>query len=719
VWTADISSFVKAKNNLLEITFSPAVIVDSVKDSQVDYRLPDIRAYSRKAPYQYGWDWGPRFVTCGIWRPAKIEAWDMARIARYQIVRHEVTDTTASVEFVVALDRSDAVGNVATRVELKVFDDGRQVFGQAAEANPGQDEVRIPVVLENPKLWLCYGLGRPDLYRFEIVMSSGNRILDRKTGNLGIREIELVREKDSVGESFYFKLNGRPVFMKGANFIPMDNFIPRLTRSDYDELLGMAADAHMNMLRVWGGVIYPGETFYDLCDRKGILVWQDFMFACNMYPGDSAFSENVRREVRDNIVRLRNHPSLALWCGNNEVSEAWHNWGWQRSLNYSAEDSAEIWHNYLKIFDTIIPEAIAELDPDRPYHPSSPTYGWGRDESLRIGDMHYWGVWWGKKPFDAYGKKIGRFMSEYGFQGMPPMATIRKFTLPSDRKLGSEVMHVHQKHPFGRQLIRQYMEREYIVPKDFEDYVYVSQLVQAYGIRTAIEAHRRDMPRCMGTLYWQLNDCWPVTSWSSVDYYKKRKALHYFAEKAYGNILVSPVVDDENVCVYIVNDKADTLSAVLKMKLVDFEGDRLWESDTVIVAGGISSEAVYTLPTENLLKGHDRDNVVFIAGLYVRDKTVSRSLLYFEPPKGLRLPEANPDIRIEKTDTGYGIEVSTDRLIKNLYLEFPGVEGSFSDNFVDVPPGDTVLFLFRTNEQIKDIEHRLLVYHLNKFAKSK
>ena len=716
VWKADIGSIVRAGDNLLEITFLPAVVADSVKASKVGYRLPDTRAYSRKAPYQYGWDWGPRFVTCGIWRPVKVEGWNGTKIGSCQIAGQEISDTVARVDFVVDIEGDVSGADDRTKVELSVIKDGKEVVRRQVEVPAGQRKVNVPVTVNNPELWWCNGLGNPSLYRFEVVLLSGNRMLDRMKGDFGIREIELVREKDSIGESFYFKLNGRPVFMKGANFIPMDSFLPRVSQDDYDELLEMAVDANMNMLRVWGGGVYPGETFYNLCDRKGILVWQDFMFACNMYPGDSAFLENVKQEVRDNILHLRNHPSLALWCGNNEIDEAWHNWGWQKSLGYSARDSAEIWHSYLKVFNEIIPDAIRELDPGRPYHPSSPTIGWGHSESLRIGDMHYWGVWWGKKPFEASRKKVGRFMSEYGFQGMPPMSTVKKFTLPADRKIGSEVMQVHQKHPWGTQLIQQYMERDFVVPDDFEDYIYVSQLVQAYGIRTAIEAHRRSMPRCMGTLYWQLNDCWPVTSWSSVDYYGKWKALHYFAKEAYDEMLVSPVVEGEDVCVYIVSDKPDDLSAALKMKLVDFEGNRIWKRDTNILVRGNSSTMVFRMPVNDLLREGDSTRVVFVAGMSEDDGSVWSNLLYFSPPKSLDLPVANPDIHTAKTNSGYEIEVSTDRLIKNLCLDLPGIEGRFDNNFFDVLPGDTVKVLLKTDEIIDFDKNKFLLHQLNVFS---
>ena len=399
----------------------------------------------------------------------------------------------------------------------------------------GLNSYKTKLSVPDPKLWWPNGMGDQPLYQLDFQIESSNSV-DSQNVIFGIRQIELVQQKDSIGESFYFKINGKPFFAKGANYIPQDNFPSRVPDEKYIQTIQTALDANMNMLRVWGGGIYEKDIFYDLCDQKGILVWQDFMFACTMYPGDSAFIENVRQEAIYQVKRLRNHPSIALWCGNNEVDEGWHNWGWQKALNYSASDSTEVWNNYLKIFEKILPEAVSLYSPYTPYIPSSPQNGWGRKESLTHGDAHYWGVWWGAEPFEIYEEKVGRFMSEYGFQGFPDLKTLDSCLLPEDRNLLSPALLNHQKHPRGMELIRTYMELEYKVPDEFEDYAYVSQLVQAYGIKKAIEAHRRAMPRCMGTLYWQLNDCWPVISWSSVDYYNRWKALHYFVRQAYQDV---------------------------------------------------------------------------------------------------------------------------------------------------------------------------------------
>jgi beta-mannosidase len=703
-WTTDIKPFAKAKNNLLEIIFTPAVLEDSIKDSKVNYRLPDVRGYSRKAPYQYGWDWGPRFVTCGIWRPVKIEGWDGLKIENIQIVQKVVNDKKAEIDFVVNIETNpDRVLN-PVRVEVEIKFQDSSIIIQQSNFNPNQGKIHIPISVDNPKLWWCKGLGDPNLYKFKIRLFSENQLLDEQTGHFGIREIELVRQKDSTGESFYFKLNGQPVFLKGANYIPMDNFTPRVAKEDYLKLIKSAVDANMNMLRVWGGGIYEEDVFYDLCDEKGILVWQDFMFACNMYPGDAAFLENVKQEAEDNIIRLRNHPSIALWCGNNEVDEGWHNWGWQESLGYSDEDSTEVWNNYKAVFHQILPEAIQKLDPSRAYHPSSPTIGWGHEESRQIGDSHYWGVWWGEEPFEIYKQRVGRFMSEYGFQGMPEISTIETFTLPEDRAIGSAIMQAHQKHPRGTELIRTYMERDYKIPDDFEDYVYTSQLLQAEGIRTALEAHRRAMPHCMGTLYWQLNDCWPVTSWASLDYYGNWKALHYFAKDAFAETLISPVIEDDELKVYVIFDKTEGAPATLALKLIDFEGNILWNLNDEITIKGLASEVAFSISLSKLLKNHNPSNVVFVAEILSGNEQICRNLLYFEKVKDLQLPKVEPELSIEKVGEGYKLTITSENLIKNLYLEMPGLKGRFDKNFFDVLPGESVVVFYQTKEQVEGFE---------------
>ncbi|WP_113653503.1 beta-mannosidase [Pedobacter namyangjuensis] len=354
---------------------------------------------------------------------------------------------------------------------------------------------------------------------------------------------ELVQEKDEHGASFYFKINGKPVYMKGANYIPADAFVTRTTKADYRKLLMMAKEANMNMLRVWGGGIYENDDFYNLCDSLGIYVWQDFMFAGQMVPGDDAFFENVKQEVKYQVKRLRHHKSIVLWCGNNEIDEAWNRWGWQKQFNINQKDSVKLWTDYKRLFRDSIPKWVKEVDPSRPYISTSPKYGWGVKNSFIEGDSHYWGVWWGNEDFETFENKTGRFVSEYGMQAMPNYESVLKYTNQEDRFLYSDILKNHQKANNGFQKLDVYL-KSYLIDSarlsklSVEDYTYLTQCVQYYGFKNMILIHRSKSPYNMGTLLWQLNDCWPVASWSITDYYDRApKAAWYAVKNAYQDVL--------------------------------------------------------------------------------------------------------------------------------------------------------------------------------------
>ena len=350
------------------------------------------------------------------------------------------------------------------------------------------------MTLINPKLWNCRGLGKPFLYHAEIELSCRYKLLEKREIAFGVRDIKLVQQPDDKGSSFYFQVNNKPVFIKGANLIPQHSFLPEVKTADYDRIFDAVNENNMNMLRVWGGGAYETDSFYQRCDEQGILVWQDLMFAGGMYPGDTGFLKNVSDEISDQVARLRNHPSIALWCGNNEIEEGWNNWGWQKQYGYSAKDSAAIYANYKKLFLNNIPDQLNRLDAGRVYYPSSPAHGWGRKESLTSGDLHYWGVWWGLEPFEKYNDKVGRFVSEYGFQSFPAGESYSRFLSKESMNLNAAAFKNHQKHPTGFETISKYMEREYLVPSRFKDYAYVTQLLQASAMTTAIGAYRRNKP---------------------------------------------------------------------------------------------------------------------------------------------------------------------------------------------------------------------------------
>lgn len=677
-WKVDVKRVLKVGQNKLQITFASAVKKGKEEAKKLPYTLPgDEKVFTRKAQYHFGWDWGPRFVTAGIYKKVVLRFWDNAILSKVKTNQDLSDKTLAKVVFSVDINT-----NKVGQYQLKINDKTEEI-----QLQKGQNTLSFSYEIKNPKLWWPNGLGEAHLYPFDIHLIKDMQVIDSQKVTLGLRTIELVQEKDDIGKSFYFKVNGQPVYMKGANVIPPDSFLPRVTDSVYQSIVKNAVDANMNMLRVWGGGVYADDAFYEACDKNGILVWQDFMFACAMYPGDEAFLENVKQEVVDNVSRLQNHPSIALWCGNNENDEGWHNWGWQKQYKYSEADSTKIWNDYQKLFHDLIPKTLDSLLPknENRYWPSSPSIGWGRKESLLSGDAHYWGVWWGLEPFEMYEMKVGRFMSEYGFQGLPEKKTFLAFAKSDELNFDSDAVKNHQKHPTGYQTIKEYMARDYQVPTNFEDFIYVSQLLQAEGMKTAIEAHRRAKPNCMGTLFWQLNDCWPVTSWSSVDYYGRWKAFQYEAKRSFNPILVDITANEVNYEVRVINDEPIPHHITLVEEVMDFNGNPIDGYEVEFDIEANSNEVLSATPKENYRAKNLRQMLISVTCTTATGKT-SKGLYYFVKPKDLQLTK--PNIQISKIDD-FTYEITSDVLAKNVYLSSEE-DTFFSDNYFDILPRQKV-----------------------------
>jgi beta-mannosidase len=706
-WYADIHRLLKIGINKLNIQFPSVTAENKSRYGRLKHKLPgDAKVVCRKAAYQFGWDWGPVLITSGIWKPVYIRCWDDMNVLGVQYIQKKLTDSIANLTAVFTLRCS--VSDTAF-IQISVKD--KMLATKMIPVQSGVNIARIDFQIRNPERWWPNGLGVPFLYPFHHKVYFTGKIAAEGTQKVGLRTLELREDKDTSGTRFFFLVNGIPVFMKGANYIPQDNFPSRVTDSSYKALIVSVKAANMNMLRVWGGGIYEKDIFYDLCDENGILVWQDFMFACALYPGDREFLHNVQAEAIQNVVRLRNHPCLALWCGNNEIDEGWKNWGWQKQYGYSPEDSAEVWNNYRSIFGNTLLTVVQKFDSLRPYILSSPRIGWGRPESTKQGDMHYWGVWWGKEPFSIFREKTGRFMSEYGFQGFPPLESIRKFTVPADRQLGSTVMRAHQKHPVGYETIDEYLLRDYKRPRDFRSYVYVSQLLQAEGIKTAIEAHRRAKPYCMGTLYWQLNDCWPVVSWSSRDFYGNEKALHYFVKNEYATLLVSTVINTGKLQIFVISDSLQDCRASLHLSLRDFGGRMFLDTILSIFIRQNSSHSYIEFPLDNMIQGKSTKQIVFSTELSSGKKILSQNNFYFEPVKDLLLEKPLITKTIKKSSEGYLITLSSNTLAKNVYLT-SGLKGSFSENFFDLLPGKSRSIIFATTDKSNAFEGNLNIMAL-------
>lgn len=569
-WTIDCAERLTAGSNNLTIIFKSALAEVKRKSKDLPYTLPGGEwAFVRKAPYHFGWDWGPRLITAGIWKPVYIQSWRDFSIKDIQVQTDSICRGDAYL-------KANILVSSARFQHLKIkVSAGNQLIG-SFDDRVGTSNRLISVFfkIKDAKLWRSNGMGEPFVYNLNFQVE-GENLSQSKAVNYGIRTVELVQETDGIGKSFFFKVNGIPVFMKGANMIPRHSFIPSASKVELRKLMKGAASSGVNLLRIWGGGVYEDDLFYNLCDSLGILVWQDFMFAGSMYPGDSVFLDNVKEEITQQVLRLRNHPCVALWCGNNEIDEAWHNWGWQKQYNMSKADSTKIWTDYKNLFQKLIPDIIAEKDSQRPYWASSPKNGWGRKQSMTDGDSHYWGVWWGLEPFSVYQTKIPRFMSEYGFQGFPDARTVASFSKSGTEMPDSLELLAHQKHPVGYQTIDKYSQSEGFYPKTLDERIYTSQIVQSIGYRTAIESHRLSMPRCMGTLYWQLNDCWPVVSWSSIDFYGRWKAVQYTVRDAYKPILISTKTSKSQIDINVVSDLRQPVDGVLNVSVYNLNGEVL------------------------------------------------------------------------------------------------------------------------------------------------
>ncbi|MGQ8874472.1 beta-mannosidase [Paenibacillus sp. TSA_86.1] len=722
VWKAEVKAFVKEKNNMLRVHFRSPIQEDLPKLEKLGYALPAsndqsdvgglgdkrVSIFARKAPYHYGWDWGPRFVTSGIWREVRLEAWTDVRINDLFIRQNEVNATSAQVTAVVEVETSQPLDTV-----IRIGAEGQR-WEKAVSLQPGSHSVEIPVLIENPKLWWSRGLGEAYRYTFAAEVLQGERAVAAYEVQTGLRSIRLVRDPDEAGASFYFELNGVAVFAKGANHIPNDSFITEVTRERYMHEIISAAESNMNMLRVWGGGFYEEDVFYDLCDEYGIMVWQDFMFACSMYPGDEAFLNSVRHEAIDNVKRLRNHPSIVLWCGNNEIDSAWAHyienggWGWKK--DYTAEQRERIWADYEAIFHDLLPEVVEAYAPGVDYWPSSPIVSLTGDEkqhahpSTSEGDIHYWGVWHNVEPFENYNTYVGRFMSEYGFQSFPEYKSVRTYAEEEDLALESEVMLAHQKNGAGNRLIKQYMDMYLHEPKDFPSFLYMSQILQAEAMKTAIEAHRRRKPYCMGTLYWQMNDCWPVASWAGMDYLGRWKALQYYAKRSFNDVLVSVDGTQEDVTdIYVISDQLQPVEGRLHIRLVGFDGTVHREETCEVSVAPNSGNKLLSLRNAEWLEGHDAATTLLRLDLRQKGGAELAQEHYFVSAKDLKLQPANITVSGGTDEDGVHLVLESAVLAKQVWLSSEA-EGVFSDNFFDLIPGLPVKVKFTSRQGLQQAD---------------
>ena len=690
VWRVAVKAQLHAGDNEVRVVFpSPIAAAEAVAatDPWQAKTKVEAKTYIRKAAYEYGWDWGPRFVTSGIWRPVRLEAWDRVRIADFAVRQRDVSREVAHVDAEVTVEAQRAG---AAQVSVRYLDKGRPVtLRTMAQMHAGRNVIDLPAEIRRPKLWYPAGYGEQPMYHFTAQASAGAAVSDERKTSAGLRSVVLRRELDKWGRSFELDVNGIPIFAKGADVIPFDSFPNRVTTAQYRRILQSAKDANMNMVRHWGGGYYESDEFYAICDELGIMVWQDFMFGNDWQPGTYAFKQSMEAEAEDQVRRLRNHPSIVLWCGNNETEGAIH---WAERDKLPPEVRYQMWQDYVSEFSGVLARVVARLAPETPYWPSSPSSDYeATSVQYESGDQHDWSVWHGRVPFSEYEKHHWRFVTEYGFQSFPEERTVETFTLPEDRtSIFTPVMLAHQKNNEGNSLIRDYLAKDYAEPKDFASFLYVSQVVQAEGIKIGAEHWRRSRPETMGSIFWQLNDCWPVASWSSIDYEGRWKALQYYARRFYAPVLVSPHVEDGAVKVYIVSDKTAAERGTLRVRLMDFHGKVLREETRAVAVKPLASEVYLSWPVAELLGAGDAAKMFVETELTADGKAVSRNLTYLEPVKQVKLQSATLQVEVTGKDGSYRVRVASAVLARSVYVAFGDAEASVSDNYFDVLPGQSV-----------------------------
>lgn len=625
----------------------------------------------RKAHSMFGWDWGPQTIDAGIFRDIYLQGYSHARIEDIRI--HQQHAKNVSVQTSITL--SESVPGQKLCVELS--EDGADKPLQTKLCKTNADGVAaVDFVIENPKLWWPNDYGDQPLYivRTTLLDEDGTS-LESITRRIGLRTLTISQEKDEWGNEFAFCVNGVKIFTRGGNYIPDDCLYTRITEKKLDYILESCRRAHFNCVRVWGGGYYPSDAFYDLCDEKGLIVWQDLMYACNVYDVTDAFAENCRQETYDNVRRLRHHASLGLWCGNNEIESAWDHWGdFQKETPYLRAD-------YIRLFEEVLPKAVQEADGETFYWHSSPSSGgcFDNPDDANRGDTHYWDVWHGQKPFTDYRKYFFRFCSEFGFQSFPCAKTVNSFTLEDDRNIFSRVMESHQKNDAANGKMLYYLSENLRYPKDLTHLLYASQVLQGMAIKYGVDHWRRNRGRCMGTLYWQINDNWPAPSWSSIDYFGRWKALHYMAQKFYAPHAVSMTLEDHRCHVYFSNESFETTEYSLTLSIRDLSGNGL---ETYETKGNSPAFSAIETAVVDICSWEDQKDDVFLeAVIHTKDQKVLKDVETLVPYKYLNLKNPVISTEAEETNDAFILHISSDCFAPFVALDFDDADVIFSDNF--------------------------------------
>ncbi|MGR6328862.1 beta-mannosidase [Sphingomonas sp. XXL09] len=705
LWRADAKALLHAGDNEVLVTIASPIrtlqpIVLAEKNplpGEYDSAFGDepkgkqTSPYIRKPKYQYGWDWGPRLVAMGIWRPARLEGWDVARIDRLGITQDALNEAEARLTANVSIV-ADRPGPQAVTVTLTGPDGTSQTVTRTATLAPGVNAVPIPLTVAQPRRWQPVGYGAQPIYTATATMGD-----DRATRTIGLRTVTL----DRSGGAFALSVNGTPIFAKGANLIPFDSFPARVEPREMENLLASARDANMNMIRVWGGGYYLDDAFYDLADRMGLMVWQDFMFGGSVTPPDAAFRASVAAEADEQTARLGNHPSIVIWTGNNEVLSGWENWSDRKDFKKAvgADAQERIGSGMAVLFDRVLRDAVTRNSPGTPYMPGSPSSGYdGPVDTDANGDRHFWDVWSGSKPVENYLDSCPRFMSEYGFQSMPTLETIHDFAgslngLTPD----SPVMKAHQKFLAGEgnARLRLYLDQRLRPAKDFADFVYLTQVDQAQAIGLAARHHRACRPVTMGSLFWQLNDVWPAVSWSSIDHLGRWKLLQYEARRMFAPQAI--VAEHRNAAtrIALVSDAQQPIPAKWRVTVRDMTGKILARREAPVTLAPLSATTVATLPDTDLFGAADPARSYAVADLltesYVQDgmsridTVISRTIVERLEPRDMAYPDPGLTLRRD----GNALTITARNLARAVMLDFGETGGSASDNGFDLLPGES------------------------------
>lgn len=685
-YSAQIRSLVNLGYNDIKVIFTPPVLYHADQYNNEKFHLPatndvhpttNIAPYSRKPQYQFGWDWALRMNTIGFWKPIVLHHYTENRIIGKNLITQKITSNKAdlSIELQTSLP-------IQGKVKWKSL-----LFGEMEFQPDSKNNLERKVTVQNPMLWWPRGHGDQNLYADKwILLNEENEIIDEIEVSFGIKKTELIIEPDQWGTSYFVKINDRPIFCKGGDYIPQDMFLSKIDEDDLIQMVNNMKASNFNMVRIWGGGYYPEEAFYNACDQNGIMVWQDLMFACAMYPGDEAFLNNVKSELEYQIPRIASHASIVLFNGNNEVDVAWKNWGFQKKYNIHGKDSIYVEDSYRKLFKELAPKTINSIT-NIPYIHTSPLSNWGKDEYYNHGTQHYWGVWHGKDPIEDFGKKSGRFNAEYGFQSFPEFSTLKSFAPENQWNLDSAVMKHHQKSYVGNGMIYKQANRLFGTPKNFEEFVYFSQLTQSKAVSIAIAGHRTGMPRCMGTLYWQINDCWQAPTWSSIDYFGNWKKLQYSTKDDYEDLaILAKITELGKEEYFMVSDIADSVNCMLQCTVYDLYGKVIRTYDSF---SKVQFRDVISLDINKDLKSIKQKNYHIQFEWKYNNIVKNRSFTHI----GKVIPKAKQNhlkYKILENDTinkTIVLEIENTHFVQDFWITSTKLGLKYSSNFIDYLPG--------------------------------